>query len=256
MGSRCVMTAVAFIALFVSLCFFLNAAPQGLKDNDLTLHQITSGSQKKRERRDNGVIYISANSMKTSSSDGADYLTLLEEKAYITVDNNNKTYSISTFQQLQDDARQASNMEGWTTADVSIVEVGPGEAIAGYATKKYHATMNYRIGGTIEMSNEMEIWIAPGFGVPPQFYELNMVSLGNPMMRKIYEEMKKIDGMILRQVETMKEVRGKEVTKTTIVVTSVEKGPIPESTFKVPPSYKKVSTADFWKNLIKRREKP
>ena len=54
--------------------------------------------------------------------------------------------------------------------------------------------------------------------------------------------MKKIDGMPMKQVMTMK-IMGME-TKSTMVVTSVDKSAIPKTTFEVPAGYKKV---DFMK---------
>jgi hypothetical protein len=225
----------------------LNAAPQAFFSSDLTLHQTqTSSGGRGGERTVNVTSYLSGNAMKTSSSDGSDSILRLDEGKLILIDNNKKTYSETTFQQLQDMMDKAMGgqkelppevrkMMGATSSEVSVTKAGPGENVAGYPTEKY------LMKGPIEM----EIWAAPGLKMPPQYYDAIKLRMPpNPMFdfNKIYNEMKKIDGMPVKQVVTMKMTgmgMNMEV-KSTTVVTSIDKGAIPKTTFDIPAGYKKV----------------
>jgi hypothetical protein len=245
MGIRYAVMALSFLSLLVPNP--PNTASQDFKSSALTLHEMTQSTSddRKGERTGNSVTYISANATKISSSDGTDILVLVGESSIVNVDHNDKTYSVRTFQQAEDIARKNGNL--MSNTKVSIINVGRGESIAGYVTEKYHATMNYETN----WYEQMDLWIAPRFGVPPQYYDnLNLVELGDPMMGRICEETKKIDGMVLKKVMIYKGM-GKEI-QTTTMVTSVERGSIPESTFKIPLAYKKVRWEDIWKNMIRR----
>ena len=79
--------------------------------------------------------------------------------------------------------------------------------------------------------------------MPALYYDaMKMQAVKNPMfdMSKLYDEMKKIQGTAVKTVMTMK-MMDMEM-KTTSVVTSVEKTPIPASVFQVPTGYKLVAT--------------
>jgi hypothetical protein len=88
---------------------------------------------------------------------------------------------------------------------------------------------------------EMELWAAPDLKVPAQYYDAMKLRMPrNPMfdMGKMYDEMKKINGMALKNITTMKMMNME--MKTTRIVTSVDKSTIPASTFEVPAGYKLV----------------
>lgn len=226
-----------------------SAAPQ-LPGGGLTLHATeTSSGGRGGDRTSTVTTYLSTGAVKRSSSDGSDTILRLDENRMVIVDNNKKTYSELTFQQLQamlDEAGAAGEnvppeamaamqkMMGGATTDVRVVKAGAGEPIAGYPTEKYQLT------GFMTM----DIWAAPDLKVPPQYYDAIKLRMPrNPMfdMGKVFDEMKKIGGFPLKQVTTMK-MMGME-NKTTMVVTSVDKGPIAKTTFDVPAGYKKVDMA-------------
>ena len=120
-------------------------------------------------------------------------------------------------------------MMGKTAGPTTMTKVGPGESIAGYATEKY----------VISGPMEWEIWAAPDLKIPGAYYDAMKLRVpANPMfdMRKLYDEFKKIDGMAMKTVMTLK-MMGMSSTTTT-VVNSVDKVPIPPSTFQVPDGYK------------------
>ena len=71
----------------------------------------------------------------------------------------------------------------------------------------------------------MEIFAASDLKLPPAYYDVmkfRMPSMPMFDMGKMYDEMKKISGIPLKTVTTMK-MMGNEM-KTTKVVTSIEKG--------------------------------
>ncbi len=225
------------------------AAAQGLFSKDLTLHETTTGAGGMGGGANiTTTTYFSGNAMKRSSSDGNDTIIRFDTGKMISIDNKKKTYTEMSMEELQAmldktaGAMQQMNgeaaaamrkmMGGGGNLSFSVTKVGPGEPVAGYATEKY------QVKGPIEM----EIWAAPEVKVPAAYYDaMKARARPNPLfdMAKMYDEFKKINGMALKTVSTMK-MMGKEMTTTT-VVNSVEKGPVPASTFAIPAGYKQVA---------------
>ena len=150
-----------------------------------------------------------------------------------------------TFKQMQDRAAMAGKemkgnpeamaamkkMMGSVIDSFKVIKEGPGEQIAGYATEKY----------LIQGPADMEVWAAPNLKVPAAYYDVLKFQMPpNPMfdMNKLYDEMKKVDGIPMKTVTSIK-MMGMEM-KTTQVVTSVDKGVIAPSLFEVPAGYKLV----------------
>jgi hypothetical protein len=126
---------------------------------------------------------------------------------------------------------QMRKMMGTTSDSFSVTKVGAGETIAGYATEKY----------LVKGPMEMEIHAAPDLKLPTLYYEaMKMRMQRTPLfdMSKLYDEMKKIKGYVLKTVTTTRMMNME--MKSATVVTSVEKGSIPASTFEVPAGYKEV----------------
>jgi len=213
---------------------------------DLTLHETTTSTGMGGRGATNltNTRYITSNAIKMTSSSGTDTIIQLAEGKIITIDNNKKTYSEITVKQLNDMLAKLSSeqggaenaeamaamrkMMGQVTEATAVTKVGAGENIAGYATDKY------LISGMLNM----EIYAAPDLKMPALYYDaMKMQVVKNPMfdMQKLYEEMKKIQGTPLKTVMTMKMMNME--MKTTSVVTSVEKTPIPASVFQVPAGY-------------------
>jgi hypothetical protein len=141
----------------------------------------------------------------------------------------------AAMQQMDGEAAAAMRkmMGGGGPMNFTVTKIGPGEQIAGYATEKYSVA-----GGPMQM----QIWAAPDVKVPAAYYDAMKARLRpNPMfdMTKMYDEFKKINGMSLKTISTMK-MMGREMTTTT-VVSSVEKGAVPASIFEIPAGYKKVA---------------
>jgi len=215
---------------------------------DLTLHETTTGTgmmgQKGNAARDS-TLYFSSRGMRHSGADGNDMILRFDQEKMVALDHRKKTYSEITFEELQRKVEQAASqmskaankdemeamrqMLGGASGEFKVTRLGPGETIAGYATVKY--SMSFGPVG-------MELSVAPELKIPAAYYDaLKLRVPPNPMfdMGKMYEEMKKIDGMTLKSVMQMK-IMNMSMTTTTIV-TSVDKGPIPASTFEVPAGY-------------------
>ncbi|HYK88021.1 MAG TPA: DUF4412 domain-containing protein [Acidobacteriota bacterium] len=218
---------------------------------DITLHQATtsSGMMGGGARNATATQYYSSKAMRTTSSAGQDSIIRFDTGKIINIDNKQKTYTEITFEQLNEMLPKLGEQAGadkekmeqmrkmmaqmgqQMSESFSVTKEGPGETIAGYATDKYHVT------GPMEM----EIHASPDLKIPAVYYDVMKMGVQrNPMfdMSKLYDEMKKITGMPLKTVMTMKMMNME--MKTTTVVTSVEKGPIPASMFEVPAGYKQV----------------
>ena len=221
-----------------------------LFEQDLTLYQSTTGTGMGMGTEGNAprtsISYFSNSSMKTTGANGNDVIMRYDQGKIISVDHKKKTYSEMTVEELQQKINEAAKsmnankeqmealkkMMGQSFGPVSVTKEGPGETIAGYATEKYLVT------GPMEM----QIWAAPELKIPGAYYDMMKLNVPqNPLfdMGKMFEEMKKINGLGLKTIMTMK-VMGRTMTTTTIV-TDIKKGPIPASTFEVPAGYKAVS---------------
>jgi len=240
------------LIIIAAVGFFLcGITTPGAWAQDLTLHETTSstGMAGRGGGNTTQTRYITSNAIKIASSSGSDTIIQLAEGKIITIDNGKKTYSEVTVKQLndmlakltstQENAENAEamaamrKMMGQVSDSITVTKAGPGENIAGYATEKYV------ISGMLNM----EIWAAPDLKMPALYYDaMKMQAVKNPMfdMSKLYDEMKKIQGTAVKTVMTMK-MMDMEM-KTTSVVTSVEKTPIPASVFQVPTGYKLVAT--------------
>jgi hypothetical protein len=224
----------------MSLLAALLLSQAGPAQQSVTLHETTTGPG----ANTTAITYFTPEAMKRSSSDGTDSIVRLTDGKIISIDNKKKTYTVTTVEEIQQIIKKAAaemggqdaeamaamrKMMGAVASSFSVTPQGAGENVAGYATQKY------QLNGPIAM----ELWAAPELKLPAAYYDaLKMRTPPNPMfdMSKMYDEMKKVDGMVLKSVMTMK-MMGREMTTTTLV-TSVDKGPIPPSTFEIPAGYK------------------
>jgi hypothetical protein len=214
---------------------------------DITLYQTTTstGMMGSGSVNVNSTQYYSGKALRISSSDGHDSIIRFDTGKIITIDNKQKTYTEMTVEQLNDffekqtaqmgmdkeKLDQMRKMMGQMADSFSVTKEGPGESIAGYATEKY----------IVKGPMEMEIYAAPDLKIPALYYDVMKMRVPrNPLFDtgKMYDEMKKIEGMPLKTITTMKMMNME--MKTTTVVTKVEKAPIPASIFDVPAGYKQV----------------
>ncbi len=188
--------------------------------------------------------------MRRNSPDGVDMIIRIDQGRIITINHKDKTYSSITIQQMNEEIEKAAEeisedkvqMEtireamGKTMGSITVTRTGAGETIAGYRTEKY----------SVQGPMQLDIWAAPELKVPPLYYEALKMNIGaNPLfnIKILFEEFKKIDGMTLKSVQSIK--AGKTTITRTTVVTSIRKSPIPSSVFEVPAGYKEIPSDIF-----------
>jgi len=235
------------LALIFCLMAPLPYAGAQIFSKDLTMQSTTtsSGMMGRGGGTTTSTNYYSKNALRTNGSDGTDTIMLFDSGKIISIDNNKKTYSEMGFAELSDMMNKATDqmgdkseeiaaamkMMGMESASFSISKVGPGETIAGYDTEKY----------ILKGMMEAEIMAAPSLKIPSDYYDAMKLRMpSNPMFDfgKLFDEMKKIDGMPLKTVINIK-VMNMEM-KTTTEVTSIEKGDVPASVFEIPAGYTRV----------------
>jgi hypothetical protein len=238
--------AIATLGLVTTVLSITPSAIAQIFSQDLTMHSTTTspGIGGRGPSSTTATDYYSKNAMKMSSSDGHDSIIRFDSEKIISIDNKKKTYSEMTFKQLQeslnkmgdeigaDQKESLRKMMGQMATDFTVAKVGPGENIAGYATEKY----------LVKGPMEMEISAAPSLKIPAAYYDIMKSMQSNPMFdtKKLYDEMKKIEGIPLKTVTTIKMMNME--MKTTKVVTSIEKGSIPAAVFELPAGYTQVNS--------------
>lgn len=223
-------------------------APAIVVGQDLTVVSTATANGRQVQKTD----YIGATATRTGMGDGSEIILRLDQKKMYLLRPAQKTYSEMTFDELQamaakataaieklppEAAEQMKKMMGAMGAgEVTVTHVGPGEPVAGYATERYHVVLGTMMEG--------DIWAAPALTLPPMFYDaMKAATPVNPIldMKKLFDEYKKIKGMPLKTV-TQSKMMGQSMTSTTLA-TSVDRKPIPPSTFEVPAGFKLVPMA-------------
>ncbi len=187
------------------------------------------------------TTYVSPNAIrKIEPTFNREVIYLLPEGRIMHVDNNKKTYYVLSLAQAREvnigvEARMTPQQKELMhrmglDAPPTITRLGAGETFAGYATEKFLIKMPMM---------ETQVWAAPTLAVPPAYYEIfaSGAGQGGPFagMSPFSDAGKTIKGMILKQVVT---ANNKLIT--TRVAASVDKSPIPASTFEPPAGYKLV----------------
>jgi len=195
------------------------------------------------------IHYVSRNAVRNVSSNPVetDVIYRLDRGTIIRLNHQEKTYTEVTLEQArQQTEKKAGSMRaqqemmsrlGMNAAgNTSVTKIGPGETIAGYATEMY---------ATKTPITEGEVWVAPALEAPAAYYEMSSsyaaAQMGGAMGQIIKElKEKQVKGFLLKMIGTasMPMMKGATFTQT---ATSVEKAPIPPSTFEPPAGYRKVA---------------
>jgi hypothetical protein len=238
----------AVFALMLALAVLPPDASAQIFSQDLTMQSTTTttGMMGQGGGTITSTEYYSQNAMRMNQSDGNDTIILFDAEKIITIDNNKKTYMELTFAQLEQrlskigeqlGAKMGANPEqlksmmkmmGITDTSFSVTKVGSGDTIAGYATDKY----------IVKGPMEIEVMAATDLKIPSSYYDvlkMQMPSIPIFDLKKMYDEMKKIEGFPLKTVQSMSIATIK--VKNTKLVTSIEKEAIPASVFEIPEGY-------------------
>ena len=243
------------MVLFCALCIFV-LAPAGLSGDadaqlfpeDLTLHinSVRSEMPNGGSKTFTSTEYYSRNAMKIAPSDGDQTIIQFDSEKIISIDNDKKTYSETTFEQMQEAlkneasewSQQSGQMQaarkslGVLDAPGSFTKVGSGETIAGYSTEEYLIK---------EGAAKVEIFAAPSLKMPAAYYDVLKMRLHpSPVVDgiKLYDWMKQMEGIPLKTVTNIK-IKDNDIT-TTRVVTSIDKEDLPASLFEIPQGYARV----------------
>ncbi len=232
--------------LFLLLAF-LGATPVAQSSPEgITLHQktvVTGISSAVTQGQGTETTYHSPDGMRHTYSAGTDIIVRFRDRKMIFLDHKKKTYSEMTFDQIRKRIQRAASelskqnqtpaavrqMFGETAGEVTFTDEGPGEEVAGFATRKYLIQIP---------PMEIRIWSAKELPVPSHYYDaLKLGAQANPMfdMGKMYDAFKTMKGLAVKTVTSM-QAMGTKITTTT-TVTSVERGPIPSSIFEAPADY-------------------
>jgi hypothetical protein len=237
-------------AVFTLILCLTALSPYGVAQifsEDLTMQstETSSGMMGRGGGTNTSTDYYSRNALRSNTSTGIDTIIQFDSEKIITIDNKKKTYTEMTFEQLSEmldnaasqlnenseEMAAAMKMMGIGDTPISVSKAGPGETIAGFPTDKY----------IIKGFMNMEIMASPDLKIPAAYYDVMKMRVPSmPMMdlKQLFEEMKKIDGIPLKTVMSIKMMNME--MKTTKEVTSIERGAIPASVFNVPADYKKV----------------
>jgi hypothetical protein len=224
----------------LSLAAMVAASAQNLWAQDFTVRM-------KDQDGKTAVHYVSRNAVRNVSSNPVetDVIYRLDRSTIIRLNHQQKTYTEITLAQSRQqgdsnasrtNAQQAMMRRLGMTGGgaTSVTKIGPGETIAGYATEKY---------ATKTPISQGEVWVAPALEAPAAYYDMSNSYTAAQMgsMGQIVKELreKQVKGFILKMgTGNMPMMKGISFAQ---VATSVEKAPIPPSTFDPPAGYRKVS---------------
>ncbi len=216
-------------------------------DEGVIIHMRTT--QTGMEGSDTGTrtVYYTPGAVRDESSKGVDSIILFNQEKFIMINHQKKTYTEMTFDEMEKMAKKAEEAANTPeqqkqrealrqmlgeSGPPSVSELGPGEEIAGYKTKKYLVKIPPMI--------EMQAWTAPDLPVPNAYYDaLKLQRASNPFfdVGAIMDVMKKLDGMQLKSETSVKFMNLS--VKISNEAISVEKHMIPDGTFQPPADYTK-----------------
>jgi hypothetical protein len=230
-----------------------------------------AGAFAKQAREPNtSTVAVKGDRMVHSSARQAT-ITDLQKETITTVNFDQKTFSVRTFEQMKDMMEQASSKmagdgkkpEG--NFHVSMKDTGQKKKVAGFDTHEVIMTME--MDGKAGMTMTSDMWVAPkiaGYDEIRDFHRRmalkvnwapggGMPMMGRPEMAKgmaeIAKESAKLDGVPVLQVMKMGGMAAGEATQgdasaslmeTTTELTAFSSAPVDASKFEVPPDFKQV----------------
>jgi hypothetical protein len=191
------------------------------------------------------IHYVTRNAVRNVSSYPieTDVVYRIDQGKIIRLNPKQKTYTEVTLAEIREKMstvqikpQQLEMMHRMgLDAAPAIADLGAGEPIAGYSTEKYSIKSPLMQG---------ESWVAPDLELPAGYRDMTASSVAGqvPGIGQLFKGIKTVKGFVLKSAGTssMPMMKGVEFTE---IATSVEKGPIPASTFEPPAGYTKVALA-------------
>lgn len=197
-------------------------------------------------------------------STGTYMITNGAKRTVTSVDPAKHQYTVIDLAELGKSAAEIQGALGgmakteFADVKVALEDLGPGEALDGYATYKYRLTQSFTMnmtvmGHTISSPSQSttDIWIAPALdglmnpsARPPESAATGPMAELTKQLFVAYGKMRK--GLMLKRVSTTEGGTGaRQHTNTmTMTITNVKKAPISPSVFEVPAGYTKVEMLD------------
>ena len=235
---RTLVLTLATCLLFTGLVF----SPAAQAD-DLTIVSRTTPSKGSAYT---STQYISPDRIRTND-DRYDTIIDLRDGSITQVDNKKKTYSKTTFEEMRAHFAELEEMVGSNpimkkmfgkTTDVDVQKTSETREIAGYPCVKYILSMGAKF--------RFDIWVTSEIKPPVEYYDARKMlyaAMGPSASRfeKMFDEMKKIDGLALATDIDMK-VMGFDASSES-TATEVRKGALGDDVFAIPSGYKNKGSA-------------
>lgn len=241
-------------------CLLLAAA--SLLAEDLTIAFKTQGRVMGMSINGTQTHYYSARFQKTvDAANKQDSLVDYEKAVFYTIHHKKKKIETMTFDDMAKILEAANQkmaaagadmpafmrgMLGGGDANVKVkVEKAGSDTVVGRSCQKYHVTAGKLVW---DQSSDPSLKMPISPAALARFTKLRAAlnPMGGEALRKLYEELSKIQGVPLRT--TMKGFMGGD---TTTEATEVKVGPIPAATFALPAGY---TTEDTGKRTLKQMQ--
>jgi hypothetical protein len=209
---------MACMALSIALSEVQQANAQTFK-TDLTVTEVTTTPSL---RTITTTKYFSGDAIRSTSTDGTDYILRYDTRKVIILNNTKRTYTEITFDQLNvksDSLTVTQAVAAKESREAAFLPQGPGETIVGYATERY-------------------VLLQAPFKEAEASYESIRARGPQPALfdaAKLLDKTTLIKGATLKTVVTMT-LKDKTDVSTTIT-TGVDKAKIAASKFEVPSGY-------------------
>lgn len=219
---------------------------------------ITMVGQTQPEKDDISVSWMGQNKVRTDQQDGNSIILLGDKGVMYMIDNAKKEYAEmpmnfdkileeAVAEEGEEDAEEAAEkkkiagmMKGMMKGmmgemSAKVTETGETKKIGDWDCSKYLIDMSMGMGST-----KSEAWATQDikFNYGLYFAAGNAMMAGQPGFEKIAQEMQKVKGFIVYQVDKVKAM-GQEMTMTTEVLECTDKA-APAGTYDIPAGYKKV----------------
>jgi len=219
---------------------------------------ITMMGQTQPEKDDISVSWMGQNKVRTDQQDGTSIILLGDKGVMVMINHAKKEYAEMPmdFQKILDQAlaeegeedaekaeakkKMAGMMKGMMKGmmgemSAKVTETGETKKIGDWNCRKYLLEMSMGMGST-----KSEAWatedIKLNYGL--YFAAGSSMMAGQPGFEKIAQEMQKVKGFIVYQVDNVKAM-GQDMTMTTEVLECTDKA-APAGTYDIPAGYKKV----------------
>jgi hypothetical protein len=210
--------------------------------------------QSQPEKNETVVIWLGEARSRTDMGEETSILVFPEKKMLVLLNHDNLTYvempmnaggmlAAAAGEEESEEAKRAMEMARglargvMQSIEAKVTETGETKSIKNWACRKYLIEISMPMGKSVS-----EAWATEDIPFDPRLYwtAANAMMAAQQGFEKMFEELKKVKGMIVYQ-ESKSEAMGAEV-KTVERIVEISKKTAPAGTFEVPSEYKKLKT--------------